>query len=117
MARRFAYQGTKFLIAYAREKSGDNPGYDFFENLDRVEQAKLSALFIILGDHGNFYNKEKFGDLGEGLYEFESFQIRMPFAYAKAERKLILITHEFTKKRDKTPKEEIARARRILEED
>ena len=41
----------------------------------------------------------------------------MPFAYAKSEQRLIVITHGFVKKRDKTPKEEIARARRIYEED
>jgi phage-related protein len=41
----------------------------------------------------------------------------MPFAYAKNERGLILITNGFIKKKDKTPKEEIARAWRIYEED
>jgi phage-related protein len=41
----------------------------------------------------------------------------MPFAYAKNERGLILVTHGFIKKKDKTPKEEIARALRIYEED
>jgi phage-related protein len=41
----------------------------------------------------------------------------MPFAYAKNERGLILITHGFIKKKVKAPKEEIARAWRIYEED
>jgi phage-related protein len=41
----------------------------------------------------------------------------MPFAYSKNERGLILVTHGFIKKKDKTPKEEITRARRIYEED
>lgn len=41
----------------------------------------------------------------------------MPFAYAKSERGLILITHGFVKKKSKTPKNEIARAWRIYEED
>jgi phage-related protein len=75
------------------------------------------ALFQIAGDHGKFHNPEKFGGLGDGLYEFKSFQIRMPFAYAKNERGLILITHGFIKKKDKTPKEEITRAWRIYNED
>jgi phage-related protein len=75
------------------------------------------ALFQIAGDHGKFHNPEKFGDLGNGLYEFKSFQIRMPFTYARGERGLILITHGFVKKKDKTPKGEIARAWRTYEED
>jgi len=69
------------------------------------------------GDQGKFCNPEKFGDLGNGLFEFKSFRIRLPFAYAKNERGLILITHGFFKKKDKTPKEEITRAWRIYGED
>jgi phage-related protein len=41
----------------------------------------------------------------------------MPFAYARNERGLIVITHGFIKKRQKAPKEEITRAWRIFEED
>src|SRR5580658_1454675 len=117
MARRVAYQGTAFAIAFARETSGACAGCKFFDDLTQLDKAKLMALFQIAGDHGKFYNPEKFGDLGGGLYEFKSFQIRMPFAYAKSERGLILITHGFVKKKSKAPKEEISRAWRIYEED
>lgn len=82
-----------------------------------LDKAKLIALFRIAGDHGKFCNPEKFGDLGDGLYEFKSFQIRMPFAYARSERGLILITHGYIKKKDKTSKERIERAWRIYKED
>lgn len=84
------------------------------------------ALFKIAGDQGRFSNTEKFGDLGRRvardgsavrLFEFKSFQLRMPFAYAKSESGVILITHGFRKKKDRTPKEEIERALRIYEED
>ena len=117
MARKVAYQGAVFAIAFAREKSGDCPAYEFFDGLAQLDKAKLMALFRIAGDHGKFFNPEKFGDLGGGLFEFKSFHIRMPFAYAKNERRLILITHGFIKKKAKAPKEEIARAWRIYEED
>ena len=99
MARRIAYKGRLFTVAFARD------------------QAKLMALFQIAGGVGKFYNPEKFGDLGSGLFEFKSFQIRMPFAYARKERGLIVITHGVVKKKDKTPKSEIERAWRIFEED
>jgi len=117
MARRVAYQGPVFAIAFARKKSGDCPACEFFDGLSLLDKAKLMALFQIAGDHGKFHNPEKFGDLGDGLYEFKSFQIRMPFAYAKNERGLILITHGFVKKKDRTPEEEITRAWRIYNED
>jgi len=117
MARRVAYQGAAFAVAFARERSGACPACEFFDGLSLLDKAKLMALFQIAGDHGKFHNPEKFGGLGDGLYEFKSFQIRMPFAYAKNERGLILITHGFIKKKDKTPKEEITRAWRIYNED
>jgi phage-related protein len=82
-----------------------------------LDKAKLMALFQIAGDHAQFYNPEKFGDLGNGLFEFKSFQLRMPFVYAKNKRRLILVTHGFIKKKDKTSREEITRAWRIFEED
>lgn len=82
-----------------------------------MDKAKLVALFQIAGGHGKFHNAEKFGDVGGGLYEFKSFQIRMPFAYARNERGVVLITHGFIKKKDRTSTEEIARAWRIFEED
>ena len=117
MARRVVYPGAKFAIAFAREKSSACPAWEFFDGLSLLEKAKLMALFRIAADHGAFYNDQKFGDLKNGLFEFKSGQIRMPFAYAKNERGLILITHGFIKKKDKTPKEEITRAWRIYEED
>lgn len=117
MARRVAYHGERFTIAFAREKSDACCACEFFDGLSKLDKAKLMALFVIAGDHGRFCNPEKFGDLGGGLYEFKSSQIRMPFAYATSERRLILVTHGFIKKRDKAPKEEIARAWRIFRED
>jgi phage-related protein len=117
MARRIAYRGTKFTVAFAREKNGDCPGGEFFDSRNLSDKLKLMALFERAGDLADFRHPEKFGDLGDGLYELKSFQIRMPFAYAKKERGMLLITHGFIKKKNKTPREEIDRARRILEED
>ena len=117
MVRRIAYQGAKFVIAFAREENGHCPGCEFFDGLSILDKAKLMALFRIAGDQGEFFNPEKFGDLGGGLFEFKSFQIRMPFAYAKNQRGVIVITHGFVKKKDKTPKDEIQRAWRIFRED
>jgi phage-related protein len=106
-----------FRIAFARDRDGAYPAEEFFDQLAIADKAKMDQLFRILGDNEKHSNPKKFGDLGDGLYEFKSFQIRMPFAYAKDERGLILITHGFWKKRDKAPPSEIARARRILKED
>jgi phage-related protein len=115
--RRLVYRGKVFRIAFARDREGAYPAEEFFDQLPKADQAKLFNLFRILGDHGKHSNPEKFGDLGDGLYEFKSFQIRMPYAHAQYEKGLLLITHGFVKKSPKTPNAEIKRARRILAED
>ncbi len=115
--RRLAYSGRMSRIAFARNREGACPAEEFFDLLPKSDQAKLDNLFRILGDLGKHTNKEKFGDLENGLYEFKSFQIRMPFAYAKNKSGLVLISHGFIKKSPKTPKAEIKRAWTIIEED
>jgi hypothetical protein len=116
MKRITAFRGQRFTIAFARLKNGQSPGAEFYDALPIGDKAKLDNLFRLMGDHGRIANPEKFGVLDAGLFEFKSFQIRMPFAYGN-ERGLILISHGFYKQKDKTPKEEIARARRNLKED
>lgn len=112
--RKLAYRGERFKIAFARDHDGTFPGEIFFDQLANPDKAKLMNLFRILADHGNHSNPEKFGDLGDGLYEFKSFQIRMPFAYSSDEKGLVLISHGFFKKSPRTPKSEIDRAKIIL---
>jgi phage-related protein len=115
--RRLVYRGAMFRIAFARNREGAFPAEEFFDQLSKTDQAKLLKLFQILGDHGKHSNPEKFGDLGDGLFEFKSFQIRMPFSYVKNEKGLLLISHGFIKKSPKTPTSEIKRAWTILSED
>lgn len=111
--------GSFFRIAFARDRSGAYPAEEFLDGCSLVEQAQIRTLFRIICDseQGAPKNPTKFGRLGDGLFEFKSFQIRMPFAYAEGERGLILVTHGFRKKKRKADPQEIERAKRILEED
>ncbi len=117
--RRLAYSGRTFKIAFARDHSGVSLAEKFYDGLPPDEKAQMLRLFQILGDEtiGVPRNPKKFGVLDHELYEFKSFQIRMPFAYAKGDRGLVLISHGFRKKKDKTPPSEIAKAKKILQED
>lgn len=117
MDRIIAYVGRKFTIVYAKDGEGNSPGAQFFYELSLSDKAKLSALFVLLADLHSTRNPEKFGDLGNGIFELKSFQIRMPFAYSTMERGVVMVTHGFVKKRGRTPPSEIERARRILAED
>ena len=102
-------------IAYAVDSKGRSPGKDFFDALPDQDKAKLMHLFRLLGEQGRIINPQKFGNLKEGFHEFKSFQIRMPCRYLP--NGVVLITHGFRKKRDRTPREEIDRAKRVFEED
>lgn len=115
MGRPIAYRGRMFTIAYAVERSGRSPGQEFFDGLSLQDRAKLMRLFALLADQGKITNPEKFGDLGEGFREFKSFQIRMPCRFVAGG--MVLVTHGFVKKKAKTPKAEIDRAKRIFHED
>ena len=115
--RRIAYCGEKFKIAFAGDRDGVYPAEEFFDQLPPGEKAKLMNLFRIFGDQGNHANREKFGDLGDGLYEFKSFQVRMPFAYVKNEKGTVIISHGFIKQSQESAKAGILRARSIIKED
>jgi hypothetical protein len=67
MARRVAYRGEVFAIAFAIEKSGACPACQFFDELSTVDKAKLMALFRIAGEQGNFYNPKSLGISGWSL--------------------------------------------------
>jgi hypothetical protein len=117
MERVIANRGVTRTVAYALLKSGESPGADFYRELSREDQARLDHSFRLMGDRGRIDNDEKFGVLAPGLFEFKEYQIRMPCAWARQERGVLLITHGFIKKRDRVRRQEIERARRILEED
>lgn len=109
--------GGMYTIAFARMRSGESPGAEFFDKLLAKDKARIDHCFRLMADHVRIANDEKYGVLDKGLFEFKSFQIRMPFAYARHERGLIIVTHGFIKKRDRAPSEEIRRAWRISEGD
>lgn len=113
------YCGSKFKIVFARDSTGSCPAQVFFDACSSQDKARLMHLFRILSETelGAPKNPEKFGVPDNGLFEFKSFQIRMPFSYARREKGLVLISHGFVKKRDKTSPAEIERAKRILAED
>ena len=102
-------------IVYAVDKNGRSPGKQFFDSLPVEDQTKLMSLFARLADHGRIANSEKFQKLEGSCYEFKSFQIRMPCFFLPDG--VVLITHGFRKKRDRAPRQEIERAKRIFEED
>lgn len=110
-----AYRGTRFCIQYAVRASGSCPAREFYESLSTPDQAKILALLVRMGDHGQIFNKEKFKKIeGTGLYEFKSFQVRIICSF-QPKRRLVLL-HGVIKKKDRYDRSDIETAERILAE-
>lgn len=109
----------KFRIAFARDASGAFPASEFLDVLDARKLAQVIHRIKLLAntEPGAPRNPELFGVLEDGIFEIKSFQIRIPFAYAKSERGVILLLSGFLKKKQKTPPGEIAKAKRVFRED
>lgn len=56
---------------------------------------------------------ERYGDLGDGIYEMKIDQHRVPFFYAG--EGIIVLTHGFHKTTQKAPRNEVQRARELRE--
>ncbi len=89
------------------------PAKQFFDNLGPQDQRKLMVLFQWLADQGRIFNREKFKKIEGtvGLFEFKSFQIRMPGFFT--EESSFVITHGFWKQKDAFPRGQIETTYRI----
>lgn len=97
---------------YAITVEGKCPVREFIDSLEFADQKKLMALLQRAAAHGPPNNIEKFKKLEDNIWEFKSFQVRI--LCTLEERKVIVLTHGFIKKRDKAPPNEIARAKELL---
>ncbi len=77
------------------------------------EAATMVNLLERTSQHGPPKNKEKSRFLENNIFEFKHNQLRILYFYDAG--KLIVCTHHFTKKQQKTPKKEIKRAKKMHE--
>jgi phage-related protein len=84
----------------------------FIEELQESDQKKVIQLLRRAADYGLLKNEEKFRKLKSyELWEFKSFQVRL-MCFMDGD-KLVILTHGFIKKQDKTPRTEIEKAVRL----
>ncbi|MBF0320400.1 MAG: type II toxin-antitoxin system RelE/ParE family toxin [Nitrospirae bacterium] len=88
---------------------------DFMDDIPEKESIRLKALFKRFSNAGQIINKEQFNYLGDKLFEFKVNQRRIICAYDIYRRHVLIVTHGFTKKQQKTPKKEIDRALELLD--
>jgi len=93
--------------------NGDCPLKDFLDNPDQKDDLPfIKSMLDRLEAYGNELRYPVTKNIGEGLYELRVKThrgcYRFPFFYYKG--KIIVLTHGFLKKSNKTPKSEITRA-------
>lgn len=107
------YKGPKFSI-YAIARGEKCLVREFIEELPESVQKKVFALLKRTAEHGPPVNEEKFKILRDRIFEFKAHQVRILCTFDKGQ--IIILTHGFIKQRGKTPKTEIERAIRLLEQ-
>jgi hypothetical protein len=115
MARRYACEGTKLNVVFAQAANDKYPAEEFLESLDRLDQARMYALFNQLANKGVIQNVQHFKKLQGSIWEFKRSQIRMFCGFG--DDQTVVLTSGYFKKQNKIDPEEISRAIRILRED
>ena len=103
----------KTLYALAQE-SGRCRYEKFIDALVEKDRIKLTSLLDRTASHGLPRNAQRFKHLEDGIYEFKSDQHRL--LCFQLPDNLIVITHGLTKKKNRMPRAEIERAKRMRTE-
>lgn len=85
---------------------------EFIDKFKEEDKKKVLKLLQRSADVGIPKNKEKFKKLSERIWEFKSYQVRILCTLEG--NKIILLIDGFIKKKNKTPKNEIERAKNLL---
>lgn len=110
MRLRVVRKGRWQVLAVCRDR-GDCPLLEFLAelapNLDK-DRRRLLALFDRIEQQGPPHNVEVSHQVGDGLWEFIRGRLRVLWFYDADQ--VVVATHGFVKKSQKTPRSEIDRA-------
>ena len=104
-----------FKVAFYKTEDGRKPAGEFIRSLDEIARKQIVRSIHNLEKEGNLLGMPDSRHLTEDLFELRirdrSNAYRMIYFYDKDEDKLIIVTSGFVKKTQKTPPEEIERAK------
>ena len=105
-------------VIFYDKADGTKPAEEFIAGLDKGMRAKLARAVIRLQDFGPLLRRPYSAPLGDGIFElraqFGSDISRVLYFFIVNGR--AVLTHGFIKKTEKTPPEEIERAKRYRAE-
>lgn len=104
---------TEFEVIFYEKSNGEIPVEAFLMGLDKKMRAKLIGIIGILQDYGSRLREPYSKHLGDGIFEIRGkvgSDISRVLYFFYYEGKIIL-TNGFIKKTQRTPKNEIERAK------
>lgn len=110
-----------YEIRFYRDKNGNEPVKEYLQELaakqskdSRIKLTKIRAYMQALSEHGTRIGEPYIKHLDGEIWELRPIRDRILFAAWNGSSFVLL--HYFMKKTQKTPKKEIARAQRNLQE-
>lgn len=108
----------KFMVEFYETEKGERPSLDFINTLEVKLRAKVFRDLKLLEEKGNELRLPYSEDLDGGIFELRTIQgnniVRNLYFFIIGKK--IIITHGFRKKTQKTPLEEIAKAKNYRED-
>jgi len=104
----------EYKVQFYEKENGEIPVEIFLLSLDKKMRAKLTGLIAILQEYGNQLREPYSKHLEDGIFELRGkvgsdiSRVLYYFYY----NGVIILTNGFIKKTNKTPKEEIKRAKK-----
>jgi hypothetical protein len=112
------YEGKVYTVDLAIRSDGSCPAKEYLDHLfkrSKKDWEKIIRPIKRLADFGEVTNPEHFKKIeGTNFWEFKSFQIRVPCFFSPGNR--VVITHGFTKKKDRIQQSQLDRMKAIRNE-
>lgn len=104
----------KWLVEFYETESGEKPCLDFLNTLEVKLRAKVFRDLTLLEQYGNELRLPYSEHLDDGIFELRTIQgkniVRNLYFFIVGKK--IIVTHGFKKKTQKTPPEEIQKAKK-----
>ncbi len=104
-----------FIVDFYRNTDGSKPLGEFIKCLNIKMKAKVVANLHLLEEYGNYAREPLSKELEDGIFEIRTIVgndiVRIMYFFDKG--KVIIATNGFIKKKQKTPKSEIEKAKQI----
>ena len=109
---------SKYEIVFYEKTNGEQPVKEFLLKLNTKMRAKMVSTIVILSEHGHELREPYSKHIDEGIFELRAkfgSDITRVLYFFYVDGKIIL-TNGFIKKTQKTPGEEIAKAKKYRDD-